>query len=53
MSSMEPTDVETNPQEHDPFENLIELESVTAAQGIFPEELFFWRRWQRKSEAAS
>ena len=53
MTSMEPKDIDTEPEEQDLFQDIIELESVTAAQGIFPEELFFWRRRQRKPKAST
>ena len=53
MTTMEPTDKDTEAEEQDVFEDIIKFESVTSAQGIFPEELFFWRRRKRKPEAAS
>ena len=53
MTTMEPTGIDADAEEQDVFQDIIKFESVTAAQGIFPEFMFFWRRWQRKSEAAS
>lgn len=53
MTTMEPTDKDTEAEEQDIFEDIIQFESVTAAQGIFPEFMFFWRRRKRKPEAAS
>ena len=53
MTTMEPTDKDAEAEEQDVFEDIIKFESVTAAQGIFPEELFFWRRRRRKREATS
>ena len=53
MISMEPTDMNVDADQQDPFQDLPEIESTTSSQGIFPEYLFFWRRRQRKPAATT
>lgn len=53
MISMEPTDTNADTDQQDPFEDLIEFESITSSYGIFPEYLFFWQRRRRKRTATS
>ena len=53
MTFMDPAEMDTEVDQEDLFQDLPKIESVTAAQGIFPEFMFFWRRRQRKPEAVS
>lgn len=53
MIPMEPTDVNADADQQDLFQDLVEFESTTSCQGIFPDYLFFWHRRQRKPAATS
>lgn len=53
MTTMETMDMDAAADEQDVFQDIIKSESVTAAQGIFPEFMFFWRRRKRKLANAS
>lgn len=48
---MDPAETNTDVDPEDLFHDLPVIESVTAAQGIFPEFVFFWRRRKRKPDA--